>query len=447
MNRFIIFILFIGIVLRISVFSVSPPTNSYDDHLEAVTETITALKTSSRVEPWACWECYQPPLYYWVSSIAAKSSKYFLDDFGSWKVVQSLSLISSILTLLLTFIALRLVLPKEEHYPAIYFCLAIISILPRAIYSSAMTTNDAFLELGVAITLVGFLQIINRYSKCNIGLLMIAIGTLFACWSKQSGLILTVPLVALIFTIQTNRWTPEITIEKRIIILSFLLVLFIAGFDEAWRSVKTGIFLVSNQQYYDYAISQLPGTLSSVSFTSLKGTALINNVFLNEETLSSFWTEILARLWFDYERRFFPIQNTSIIIGQIAYTFGSIVTLLSIIASINYVSQKPYNTKKLILLFFGLSFLAVPVLQTIRYPYYSSMKAAFILPGIPALLCLTALGISRWLHINYVRKIIVTITFLILIFGIIHVAVLVNLNKQAWLYGLSGPLWPLHEIP
>lgn len=447
MNRFIFFILLVGIALRIAVFFTSPPNNSYDDHLEAVVNTISALEVPSRVEPWACWECYQPPLYYWVSSLAAKISANFTDDAGAWKIVQSLSLLSSVLTLLLTYIALKLILPKNEHLLAIYLCLAIISILPRAIYSSAMTTNDSFLEASVITALVGFLLIIKRSSLSHFGLLMILIGTLSACWIKQSGLILTVPMIALIFTIQTNKWRPGIALEKRTIVFILFFVLIIAVSDEIWRTAKTGIFLVSNQQYYDYAISQPPGSLSNVSFFNIQGRELFNNVFMTSETLDSFWTELLARLWFDYERRFFPVNNTAIVTGQFSYIIGAIVTSFLVITSVNYIFRKPYDTTKLILLFFGLAFLTVPILQTIRYPYFSSMKAAFILPGLPAVLCLMGLGAARWLHLHYIREIVTIMIALILAFGLIHVAVLVNLSNEAWLYGLSGPLWPLHEIP
>ncbi len=447
MNRSFFLIILIGVVLRISVFIVSPPNNSYDDHLEAVAKNITALQVPARVDPWECWECYQPPLYYWVASGVAALSSTIVDDFGAWKAVQSLSLLASCLTLFLTAVALLLVLPKQEHRPALYACLAVYAVLPRAIYSSAMTANDSFLEASVATALVGFLLLSRRVNQDVFGLAMIMVGTLTACWIKQSGLILLALSVVLLFATIMGWWKPSSSIKKGTVISSLILVVFLAGIDEIWRFSRTGIFMVSNQQYYSYASSQPPGSLSDISFLSLRGGPLLQNVFMDKQTLDSFWTELLARFWFDYERRFFPVNTIALVVGRIAYIFGAVVTFFGAIATINFVLRKPYDMEKALLLFFSLAFLAVPILQTLRFPYYSSMKAVFVLPGFPAILCLAGPGIALGFQFRPIR-VFAEIAFAVaLIFGVLHVAALVTLSSEAWLHGLSGPLWPLPVLP
>lgn len=443
MKHLLVVILFTGVVLRLAVFSVSPPSNSYDNHLEAVAINMEALKTPIRVDPWDCWECYQPPLYYWVASGVAHLSSFILNDFGTWKLVQSLSFFASCLTLFLTAAALLLVLPRREHRPALYVCLTLFAVLPRAIYSSAMTTNDAFLEASVAIALVGYLTLSRRDNQDGLGLILIMVGTLGGCWVKQSGLILIAPLVILLLITIFGWWKPCVTIAKESVIASLVLVLFLAGTDEAWRYSRTGIFLVSNQQYYSHAITQLPGSLSEISFLSLRIRPLLENVFMEEQTLSSFWTELVARFWFDYERRFFPVNSITLAIGRVAYVFGGFVTFLTAIATAIFVVRKPFNAEKGMLLLLAAGFFATPILQTLRFPYYSSMKAVFALPGLPALLCLAGLGIASGLQLRLLALLTKITIAVALLLGFLHIVFLVAFSSEAWLHGLSGPLWPL----
>lgn len=446
MTRWLYLIVIVGVLLRVSVFLVSPPSNAYDDHLEAVSKTMTALETNRRVEPWECWECYQPPLYYWVGSLVAGVSSLFLEDGFVWKIVQSLSVLASIVTLLLTAIAIRITIPRSESLPVVYACVAVIAVLPRAIYSSAMATNDAFLEASVATALVGYLIIARGPEQPRLAIILISIGTVAACWSKQSGLVLLVPLLGMIFATWLGLWSPPRGLTKKAVLTIAIAVLLISGLDEIWRYNKSGIFLVSNQQYYSHAVSQLPGSIGNVSFFDFRFQEVYDSVFMDSTTLDSFWTEVFSRFWFDYERRFFPVNFNSLWVGRIAYIIGLVVTPYILYFSLVGLARKPYDLTRLVLVCFASAFLIVPVLQTLRYPYFSSMKAAFILPGLPAILCLAAIGAARSLTVRSGRIVAWSVAVLLLIFGVFHASSLLFLSSEAWSHGVSGPLWQLPEL-
>jgi hypothetical protein len=445
-NRWVSLVIVVGILLRVGVFLVTPPSNSYDDHLEAVSKTIDALEMNHRVAPWECWECYQPPLYYWVGSFVAGVSSLFLEDFFVWKFVQSLSLMASIIALFLTAIAIRIAIPRAESLPAVYFCVAVISVLPRSIYSSAMATNDAFLEASVATAIVGYLIIARGTEHTPLGIILISIGTVASCWIKQSGLVLLVPLVGMSFATLLGLWTPPRGLTKNTILLVTIATFLISGLDEFWRFNKSGMFLVSNQQYYSYAVGQLPGSIASVSFFDFRFHEIYESVFMTPASLDSFWTEVFSRFWFDYERRFFPINEHSVWTGRIAYIFGAVMTPYILYFMLVGLVRRPHDLTRLILVCFVSAFVTVPILQTIRYPYFSSMKSVFILPGISAILCLTAIGLAGGMTVRLSRTVVWSGTILLLIFGVFHTSSLALLSSEAWNHGVSGPLWPLPKL-
>lgn len=447
MTRLIVFIIGFGILSRICIFAFSPPTNSYDDHLEAVSKTVAAFDTYERVKPWDCWQCYQPPLYYLASAGVVSIASLVLGEVGAWKTVQALSLLASVGTFLLTILGLKIILPRQEQLPAVYACAVIMAVIPRALYSSAMATNDAFLEFAVAAVLVGYLFLTSGEKRARLGMLLVCLGTIVACWTKQSGLVLLVPLAGLLLATLFGVWRPPEQLTRLTILGVASAALIVALLDELWRFYQTGIFLVSNQHYFPYAIKQAPGSLSEICFSDFRFLELMKGVFMSSTTVESFWTEIGARFWYDYERRFFPINAYSLGVGRIIYLVGVPITLYVMYFKIVGLIKRPHDLKQLILFLFSLAFLAAPILQTLRFPYYSSMKAVFIMPGLPAILCLAALGAATLVATRIGRFAAYGILVSAVFVGFVHVLSQAMLSNDAWSFGLSGPLWPLPPLP
>ena len=139
-NRYIYALLFIGILFRVVLFVVSPPSNSYDNHLEPINLYSESL---SRTAPFQCWECYQPPAYYYLGGGILKASRALgINEITQWKIVQGINLILSILVLitcLLILIEFNVGVWDKILYMSFIIC------LPRDILTSAMIGNDYLL--------------------------------------------------------------------------------------------------------------------------------------------------------------------------------------------------------------------------------------------------------------------------------------------------------------
>ena len=105
-------LLIIGILLRLTLWFVNPIGNGYDDHLEPI--HIYSL-ADGKPDVAECWQCYQPPLYYFL----AGSLKRFLPVFTmnpvvGWKIIQLINPILSILILLIIFRYIRRYVLNQE---------------------------------------------------------------------------------------------------------------------------------------------------------------------------------------------------------------------------------------------------------------------------------------------------------------------------------------------
>jgi len=226
-----------------------------------------------------------------------------------------------------------------------------------------------------------------------------------------------------------------------------IVVLVFASSDELWKYKQTGHFLVSNQDYYDYAENQFPGSLNAVSFSSFKLNKLLENPFISRETSASLPTEIFARIFFDYEWRFLdPNQYFTYYVGRLGYLLGIIWLLYFSISTYFWVrsnyTQHLKSKGELInyisLFLVGILFMLVPVVQTIRLPYFSSMKAMFIVPGI---IILGALHATICKNIKAVPNVFYLITILNFLYGVV-LLVAICLSMGGTLDYLHGPLWP-----
>jgi hypothetical protein len=207
------------------------------------------------------------------------------------------------------------------------------------------------------------------------------------------------------------------------------------------------VFLASNQLYFDYAAGQPPGDLSAVGFFDLRLRGLLQEVFMGPQTLSSWWTELFARLWFDYERRFFPVANSAMALGRTMYALG-LAAVLTVVGGLSARAWKrQFERRDVALLAILLGFLAVPLVQTLRYPVYSSMKAAFILPAAPIMGLALCWGIEGLGTTRAARWWSVLLVALLLVWGLAHGVAAVAFNTEAMSAGLSGPLWGLPAVP
>lgn len=443
-NKYLYSIILIGIIFRVVVYWVSPPNNSYDNHLEPIA---LYSESFSRTAPFECWECYQPPAYYYMGAAVLKTSQVLgIDKVTQWKFVQLINLIFSILVLIICFLIL-----SEFNISGLHKTLymSFLVCLPRDILTASMIGNDYLLVLTTVSAYLFFIRCKNaiteaKLKELNKNYILLSVCTILGVLTKQHGLLLVIfPLsIILICLIEQKE------LNLKLLILGFLAIASIAVSEEVWKYSQSGNFMVSNQDFYNYAKEQPPGALSKIEFFTFRIISLFQNPFMSKETLSSFPSELFARTFFDYEWRFLsPKLPVSHYVGRLGYLLGIIWSTFFLWSMfkwtlwfLNTSPKLKINISLLIKLtpiVVGLCFISVPFLQTLRYPYFSSMKSMFLLAGIFILIMIHS-KISK--DIKYPPKVVLLLISMNVFYGIIFIlAIAVYIYPS--LNFLSGPLW------
>ncbi len=434
-----------GIRLRRFLFAINPPGNAYDNHLDAIH---VYAKNKKIPKPFDCWQCYQPPVYYATGAVIYSASRFLgLSVFSSWKAVQLLNTLLSILSLVLIYAILKKI--RAPGYQQALF-LSFWAFLPRDLFTSAMISNDYLLVFAAVCAVYTLLKISKHLD--NGGkiptrpMLLLCACVVLGAWSKQHGLLLLcLPFgLAAYSLLWFKRKVPALVYG----ILALTLALSLS--DELWKYQKTGTLLVSNQHHFRDADNQFPGSVDSTYFFSLKVAELYRHPFMSDHTSASFPTEIFARTIFDYEWRFLsPVVENSGFIARIGYTLGLIWLVFFPIVLLSWLYRNKDQLATLlkgrelylIFLLLALLYALVPLIQTLRFPHYSSMKAMFLLPGLPPLILGLALILSPTKIPKWLCRSMIGLNFgyacLLVLFIAIHIPESIN--------RLSGPLWPLLE--
>lgn len=439
---FVLGIICFGLVLRLVIFSVSPPNNSFDDHLEP----IMLYKNGMNLPlPNRCWECYQPPVYYGLCTIVLNVAEELdLSKFNSWRLVQLVNPLISVFVLFLFYrILMRLEVPLQKSLVLLSF----LAVLPIDLLTCSMIGNDYLLVFFSALTFYSFLGFYNQIIQAGyigwLNFFLLCVFSVLGALTKQHGLLLIIfPWAALFIMFR------DLTRRGRALFSAIVLMTTISSLsNEIMKFRTTGKFLVSNQDFYNFTEGQFPGAIERVEFFTFRIYNLMKSPFMSEQTSSSFITEIFARFFFDYEWRFLsPHANDAIIAGQVAYVFGAFWVLYFVVLLIMRCKEFAKDSFQLLRLnfFFTVSaivfilFALVPFVQTLRFPYFSSMKATFLLPGVVLLLALigkylmksTNKAVDNWL-------IVFNLSFGFYFVLIIYEVLPLSLNQ------LSGPLWLL----
>jgi hypothetical protein len=433
-------ILSLGVILRVIVWAVNPPNNCLDDHLEPIARYSIE---GWRPNPESCWQCYQPPAYYVFSATVLRAATYLTGHaMAGWKAVQAVSVLASVGTMMLTHLILWLWYPSDRHRCRL--ALLILAILPVDIYAAGFISNDAMLVCWSTLAVAGY-SVLARTARLWTGTALLSGGTILAVWTKQSGAVtLLLPCVVLLRLVLDEMRLRRITFlrSKQIpVVVCLLLTLPIAVSDEIWRAGKTGIFLFSNQHVFRYADDQPPRTFDKVSLASFRLVSLMKEPFISDATLASLPTELFARAWFDYEPRYLPSSRITQWFARLLYLFGLPFVLLTAAGAAQGLKRSFREPAILPLLLLLVAFLAVPFLQTSRFPHFSSMKTVFVLPAVSIAAMMLVLGL-RLLPGRFSQTFISAAMIIILLIGIGHVSLIVTLRNQH-LVEMTVPLWPI----
>lgn len=292
-----LFLFCMGAVLRLLLCWFNPPQNAFDDHYEP---TLLIMQTGATPPKDACFQCYHPPVFYWISAIIGHIAlSRGMTVPHMMKLLQFVCCFYGITTLGVCYLILKK-FPFSAFSAAIAF--GAICFLPRHIYMSAMNSNDTISYLFVAISI--YLTTVALEHRVAPWLLVILsmILTLTVFTKYTAFAVLPAVLVGLVWAYRVRLIVSRKQLWLSILAALSLPLSILAGYM-ASNIKHYHTPLPWNVSIYDPSMHRPrdPGGISFLSFTPWEDVAM---PMLAPGKLHSFWTMIYSGMWFDTEPYF-----------------------------------------------------------------------------------------------------------------------------------------------
>lgn len=443
-TAFLIWSIFaVAIGLRLILYAANPPQNAYDNHFEP---TFLIIQNGNLPFKNECHECFQPPLFYVTSAATAwVLFKFGASYYQTLKFLQFLSCLYGILTVFFVYLILkRLPLDIRGRLSA----LAIISILPRHVYTSAMYSNDTMASLAIAICIYfAFITIEKNFSFFPT--FVLSLFTCVALITKQTALVLFPVILSIyIYAFYLNAGTRK-KLAKSLFLVMSLPLLTIVG-QALIDFHHYGIPFPLNYDFLAKKITHLPGS-EYISFYSFKLWLFLIMPIIGPDSINSFWSVTFASLWHDVEPKFLPLiianKNmwsdyyhylmgkiylwpgvtlpiSTILIGRGLIFLGMVLfipKIIGLISSVLHIKENRYtraeSIKMSIFPILLLSNVAGALILTSKIPSFSCMKSTYFLNSLTAFAVFFGMGTMAIKKYNFLYlTIIIT---LILLFGLV----------------------------
>ena len=404
----------------------------------------------------ACFECFHPPVFYWISAMIGKGA---LNAGASVpqviKLLQFVCCFYGILTVGICYLLLKK-FPLSNFSRLMAF--GTVCFLPRHIYMSAMNSNDTISYLFVALSLYLVIVAWERgLSPWRLGVLSVVLSiTIFTKYTALA--ILPTALAPFILAFLKRLVIPR---KKLLISAISMLVLPV--------SILMAYMLSNEKQYqsplpwnitlYDPSVHR-PRDAEGISFFTFKPWEDIKTPMLAPGKLHSFWTLVYSGMWFDTEPYFlsyldsnrdwwrhyygwylgqenFPGKNPSLS-GLTILEASGLITLGLLPLSLMLIGF--YQCVRHSLLGNGLiqttpteriGFGMFPILalfnaagiiaMTLRLPVYNTMKPSYFLSAMPAYMIFLGLGIMLCERNETIKRIILVTFGALFALAIIHI--------------------------
>ena len=416
-------ILLVGVLLRLALFWANPPSNFFDDHFHPI--QLWNLLGQAPL-PNVCWECYQPPLFYWLSHQFSQ----WLSGMGiPWEAqLKHLQFLSTFLNLGVLLLIWRFIRSLPISKQAKLICLTLVTFLPRHIYMSAIHGNDAAVYLFSAAAVLMLSRIhfkgIDYFRSTSLGIIVS-----LALLSKGNAIaLLPALMIFLLFITLDQSASFRRLLPHALIIIGIPLIVF-GGYNYQKSKQMENPFAL-NLDLFELEIDQKPGQMD---FHTFKPWSFIGQPVLNESNISSFFTALHARVWYDVEPKFLPMEYKDfdfwttyynylnvrssplevdlksmplsvrltgtllILIGLIPLLFflvGVVLSIMRILKAIRVLQTKQLalDASLLTLLLFNL----VGVIYMVgQYSFYSMVKSAFFLISLGSFIYFIAIGFEK----------------------------------------------------
>jgi 4-amino-4-deoxy-L-arabinose transferase-like glycosyltransferase len=414
-----------GILLRLLLFGANPAANAFDNHFKPV---FMIMETGSVPAKDACWQCYHPPVFYWISAQAGNLAVRLGATFPQlMKTLQFLPCLYGILTLVLLYLIL-LKLPLSDF--ARWGALAAVCFLPRHIYMSAIHSNDTISYLFVSLS-VYLLMIAMERNLPPLLLLMTGAVISITLFTKYTSFVV---LPAALTAFAVLFWTGNAVPRKRILAaLALTLALPLALLTASLASNKKlyGSALPWNVDKQDPATTQ-PHDGTRMDFFTFKPWESLGAPVILPGKMHSYWTLLHEGMWFDNEPKFLyyldpdheawnhyygwlkgseafpgappPMSPLTKAVGSGLIALGLVPLLLMLAGVVRWAGEArswrsrapgtdPAKTGMMAALLVATA--AGCVALAVRLPVFSAAKASYLLNALPAFAFFLGLGLMR----------------------------------------------------
>lgn len=296
-------------------------------------------------------------------------------------------------------------------------CVGVVAFLPQHLYMSAMATNDALTYLIVTLAVYVSLRALETglpTRRCALAGALAGAAVL----SKAYGMVVAAAVCASFLVWSWRARGGAWTALRPLLVVGFATAAI--GVWPAYRNLATfGRPIVDNFDFFDTPMRfQPPGSVGQTNFVSLRFGDLLRRPWLHVSHANSFATELYGRFWWDYEgfrtslarygpwrqrwnmaQRRYPAWNEARWRLLLDYTDADVPPRFALIARVSYVAALPLTAATiggllvlvarslrhpavLLVTLNGVLSLLIPLVQTIRLPHFSAMKAAFALGGV-----------------------------------------------------------------
>jgi len=402
--RILFFTVFIiSLALRFCLGSVNHEAN--DNHLE-VTQII--LRTGELPTWEKCWECFQPKLYHVTLATLFQVTKT-TDTNSQVLLANLLNVLAGVLTLVLIYEFLS---TQSCNFLLSFLAFSFAALNPKFIAVNAQATNDSFLILFSTCALIILYKFIqqNKISYFVFTILLTAL----AISIKTSGIItfiaiLLVLVMQVILNSSRRVFYGNLTLIYLISVLIFVTLNPLNQYGENFRQFSTYFALNIERQPMPLFSQQTPipraGILSiQDGFLTFKFLDLLthprieNSITGHLQHRTSLWTQLYGRahsLNFDnWPRTWSTRDNTLFPLLRVIYVlalFPTALILLGIFTQgkqlLSAMARRDMASPDIKLGIFPIALLGHVVfvaLYALLYRDFSTMKAIFLLPALPA---------------------------------------------------------------
>lgn len=420
----------LGALLRLTLTWANPPYNAWDDHFEPM----LLLLTQGTIPPkFACFQCYHPPVFYVTSAALA----WIVTAFGGGgetglKLLQLLNYAFGVGALVVTLaIVERIPVPR----PARLAAALVIAVLPRHIYVSAAHGNDGLAVLLVAVV-IWLLLTFGDGRRSALRYAALGAAASLAIFTKYNALIVLPGIAVALASLPALRdpgWRRP-AIGRALLALGVPALLLAAAMAGNIRDYGTPLpgnheFARRNPGVPDFVAMQ-PRDRTGVDFLAFSPSAFVSSPLLRPGQLNEFWTLMQAGMWFDTDARFVQLIATTewanryyawlrgdapFVEGdpgphaRFAVQLGAPLGLVGLVilaigaagaaALVRTLRRDPGSDVSVRAVLRAMVVLAAFNVAGVAYwaaqvPVYSAIKSAFLLPSLPVMGALLALGFA-----------------------------------------------------